>query len=135
MDNGTAAALFALVLGFPLVVVAALTAGVPGSLAVFGLLGTLALAFVVAGQFADDNTQPATTAANAATLDSTASAAATSTEPELESLREQYARGDLTERELDRELEHVFDSESAETDTVDSESVEADNSARELERN
>ncbi|OIB57248.1 hypothetical protein [Natrialba sp. SSL1] len=125
MDNGTAAALLALVLGFPLVVVAALTAGVPGSLAVLGLLGTLALAFVVAAQFGATDTQSATESTTTAALDSTASEAATSNEPELEFLREQYARGELTERELDRKLEHVFDSESA----------EEGGPVRELERN
>ncbi|ADD05892.1 DUF2078 family protein [Natrialba magadii ATCC 43099] len=112
MDNGTAAALLALVLGFPLVVVAAFTAGIPSSLAVFGLLGSLALAFVVAGQVADDNTQPAAASTAADTLDTTASEAtdaSSDTELELESLREQYARGELTERELDHELERVFE--------------------------
>ncbi|ELY94806.1 hypothetical protein C482_17053 [Natrialba chahannaoensis JCM 10990] len=115
MDNGTAAALLALVLGFPLVVVAAFTAGIPSSLAVFGLPDSLALAFVVAGEFADDNTQPAAASTVADTLDTTASEATdASSDTELESLREQYARGGLTERELDRELERVFDADSSE---------------------
>ncbi|MFP8954716.1 hypothetical protein ACLI4Z_17390 [Natrialbaceae archaeon A-arb3/5] len=115
MDDGTAAALFAFVLGLPMVLLSAFFASFTAAFATLVLVGCLALSFVVASWVSDANE------ATDATAESTTDRETDRQDDEagaLDVLRERYARGELSEAAFERKTEQLLRTETVD-DAVD----------------
>jgi len=98
MDEGTGAALLSLVIAVPVVGALLLSGSVSGA-ALAGLIaGTIAVSSVIADRVDDEDED------------------ATDAEPDpLESLRDRYARGELTDAEFERRVEALLETEDRST--------------------
>ncbi|MBZ6496164.1 SHOCT domain-containing protein [Natrinema longum] len=103
MDKGSEIGLFAAALGIPLVLLFALLGSILAAALAFTLVVGLCVSFVVAGRLADKSRSES---------ESDESPERNATDS-LETLRDRYARGELTESEFERRVETVLDTESS----------------------
>jgi uncharacterized membrane protein len=95
MDEGTGAALLALAVGVPVAGALLLSGTVTGAALTVLIVGTIAVSLVLADRIEDEEDGSDTDA-----------------EPDpLESLRDRYARGELTEDEFERRVERLLETE------------------------
>ncbi|OVE86085.1 SHOCT domain-containing protein [Natronolimnobius baerhuensis] len=113
MDDGVRAGLFALVLGFPMVTFSLLLGAFWSAFMMATIIVTIAVSFVVAAQFSPQEESTAASHEQARNRSQT-DAQQDDTADALETLRERYARGELTDPEFERRAERLL-----ETETVD----------------
>ncbi|NGM71585.1 SHOCT domain-containing protein [Natronolimnobius sp. AArcel1] len=113
MDDGLRAGLFALVLGFPMVVFSLLLGAFWSAFMMATIIVTIAASFVVAAQFSPQEESTATSHERTQNR-SQADSQPDDTADALETLRDRYARGELTDPEFEQRAERLL-----ETETVD----------------
>ncbi|THE66067.1 SHOCT domain-containing protein [Salinadaptatus halalkaliphilus] len=128
MDDGVAAALFALLLGAPMILFAGLFAGLTSALATLALVGSIAVTFLAANWIA--TRQETSGSAGAPSSETPRHSSRTSprssessryadtehhcggADSSLETLRERYARGELTDAEFERKAARLLETET-----------------------
>ncbi|VTT86691.1 hypothetical protein DM2_2729 [Halorubrum sp. DM2] len=99
MDDGTGAALLSLAIAVPIVGALLMSGTVFGAVLTGLIVGTIAVSFVLADRIDDEEDETVT-----------------DDEPgPLESLRDRYARGELTEDEFERRVERLLETEDRST--------------------
>ncbi|WP_440765763.1 SHOCT domain-containing protein [Natronorubrum sp. DTA7] len=101
MNRGTETGLFAAALGIPIVLLFALLGSILAAALALTLVSSLSVSFVVAGRLADRSRSES---------ESSASTGRNAT-GSLETLRDRYVRGALTEAEFERRVETILDTE------------------------
>lgn len=99
MDDGTAAALLALVIGFPILTTFLLFGMLDGAVFAGALVGGLAFAFVAAGYLSDE-------------VESDDESERESAPDPLDELRGRYARSELSDEEFERRVETLLETET-----------------------